>query len=468
MTKSAPRTAIAVLALLATLTGALPGILGTARAEDQVPLSQAQVTLSFAPIVKRVTPAVVNIYATQFVPQQVSPFADDPFFSQFFGGEMVPRQQNSLGSGVILRGDGIVVSNYHVVGEASEIRVVLSDRREFEGQVIMSDDKADIAVIRLKGAADLPALGFADSDRAEVGDLVLAIGNPFGVGQTVTSGIVSGLARSGIGRDGGYFIQTDAAINPGNSGGALVDMEGRLLGINTSILTRSGGSQGVGFAIPSNLVRQYVEQAEGGRTDLARPWAGIEVQAVDAGMAEALGMAAPHGVMIVRMHPDSPFAAAGLAAGDVLTSLAGFPIDAPHELDFRLVTLGVGGNAEVGFWHDGSERRASVALAPAPGGDVRGMAVGLGTVFEGLSVATLTPALTERLGLPLSARGVVVTSVGGSATQSQLRPGDIVIRVNGSDIGSPADLDAALRDSGRSWQIEFDRGGQHAMIRLRR
>ncbi|MFN0116490.1 MAG: trypsin-like peptidase domain-containing protein [Paracoccaceae bacterium] len=445
------------------------------QAGGQVPGSAAEMTLSFAAVVKRAAPAVVNIYATQVVPQSVSPFADDPFFSQFFGDAVVPRRQNSLGSGVILRGDGIVVSNYHVVGEASEIRVVLSDRREFEGRVILSDARADLAVIRLAGASGLPALGLADSDRAEVGDLVLAIGNPFGVGQTVTSGIVSGLARSGIGpgagpgigRTGGYFIQTDAAINPGNSGGALVDMDGRLLGINTSILTRSGGSQGVGFAIPSNLVRQNVEQAEAGATALVRPWPGIETQAVDAGMAEALGMAAPRGVMILRAHPDSPFLAAGLGEGDVILSLGGFAVDAPGELDFRLATLGVGGTARAEYWRDGVVKVADVALSAAPGGDVREVAVGEGTGFEGLSVAPLTPALAERLGLPLSAEGVVVTSVGGRAAQSQLQPGDVVTRVNGTVIGTPEELDRALRAGGRRWQIEFDRGGQHATIRLR-
>ncbi|MFZ5710859.1 MAG: trypsin-like peptidase domain-containing protein [Pseudomonadota bacterium] len=442
---------------------------GPLPAQTTVPGTAAEIALSFAPVVRQAAPAVVNIYATQVVPQSVSPFASDPFFSQFFGGaDVAPRYQNSLGSGVILRGDGIVVSNYHVVGEAAAIRVVLSDRREFAGEVILADQKADIAVIRLKGAADLPALSFADSDKAAVGDLVLAIGNPFGIGQTVTSGIVSGLARSGIGRGEGYFIQTDAAINPGNSGGALVDMEGRLLGLNTSILTRSGGSQGVGFAIPSNLVRQYVEQAEAGRTELARPWSGIEVQPVDAAMAEALGMPAPRGVMILRIHPDSPFASAGLAEGDVLTSLGGLPVDAPQELEFRLGTLGVGGSAAIGFWRDGAEQTGQIALAEAPGGDVRATAVAQGTVFDGLTVATLTPALGEKLGLPITASGVVVTAVGGPAVRTQLLPGDIVTRVNGTVIRSPADLDSALRSGGRQWQIDFSRGGQDAVIRLRR
>ncbi|MCB2105473.1 MAG: trypsin-like peptidase domain-containing protein, partial [Rhodobacteraceae bacterium] len=222
---------------------------GPARAEDRVPQDAAEISLSFAPLVRATAPAVVNIYARRIVEQRQSPFANDPFFSQFFGlGQAAPRVQNSLGSGVILREDGIVVSNVHVVAGADEIRVVLSDRREYDGKVILADPAADIAVIQLEGASDLPALTLADSDQAEVGDLVLAIGNPFGVGQTVTSGIVSGLARSGggMGQGRGYFIQTDAPINPGNSGGALIDMEGHVLGINSQIVTRSGGSNGIG------------------------------------------------------------------------------------------------------------------------------------------------------------------------------------------------------------------------------
>ncbi|MBT31166.1 MAG: serine protease, partial [Thalassobius sp.] len=217
-----------------------------------------EIQLGFAPLVKQAAPAVVNIYAKRIVAERSSPFQNDPFFRQFFGNLGQPRQrvQNSLGSGVILSGDGIVVTNYHVVGEATEIRVVLTDRREFDAQVMLSDQESDLAVLQLEGAEDMPHLTLRDSDRVEVGELVLAIGNPFGVGQTVSSGIVSGLARSGaaVGSARGYFLQTDAAINPGNSGGALIDVNGRLIGVNTRILTRSGGSNGIGFAIPANLV----------------------------------------------------------------------------------------------------------------------------------------------------------------------------------------------------------------------
>ncbi len=243
------RSGLVILSCVAASLAPLP-----LTAQTRVPTSQAEIQLGFAPLVKEAAPAVVNIYAKRVVAVRDSPFAGDPFFEGLFRdfGTVRPQVQNSLGSGVILSPDGIVVSNYHVVGEATDIRVVLADRREFNATVILGDEESDLALLRLDGAADLPALTLRDSDSVEVGELVLAIGNPFGVGQTVSSGIVSGLARSGTasGTGRGYFIQTDAAINPGNSGGALIDVNGALIGVNTSILTRSGGSNGIGFAIP--------------------------------------------------------------------------------------------------------------------------------------------------------------------------------------------------------------------------
>jgi Do/DeqQ family serine protease len=454
----------ALLCLPIVIALALP-----APAQTEVPDSQTDITLSFAPVVRKAAPAVVNIYASRIVAQRLSPFANDPFFSQLFDfGQTVPRVQNSLGSGVILSPDGIVVSNYHVVGGAEDIRVVLTDRREYSGQVILADEAADLAVIRLDGAADLPALELADADTAEVGDLVLAIGNPFGVGQTVTSGIVSGLARpgGGMGHGRGYFIQTDAAINPGNSGGALVDMGGRLLGINTSILTRSGGSNGIGFAIPSDLVAQYVRQAKAGATDFARPWSGIDVQPVDADLAEALGLPGPRGVAIRDLHPDSPFAKAGLIAGDVLTGIDGLSIDGPQELDYRLAVLGPDGTAEATYWRDGTEATAWIALAEAPGMEVETVAMPTGTIFAGLSVASLGPALIDRLGLPLTAEGLVVTEVVGPAHRTRLRPGDILLAVNGIPVRTPSDLTDILAKGGNRWRIDFQRGTQRAVIRL--
>ena len=438
----------------------------------KVPAAPAEITLSFAPVVKSAAPAVVSIFASRIVAERVSPFANDPFFSQFFDfgpgfGSRVPRVENALGSGVILRGDGIVVTNNHVVDGAEDIRVVLADGREFAGEVILSDAGTDLAVIRLAGASDLPALALADSDLAEVGDLVLAIGNPFGVGQTVTSGIVSALARAGgdPARGQGYFIQTDAPINPGNSGGALVDTDGRLLGINTLILTRSGGSNGIGFAIPSNLVGQYVAQAEAGAARFVQPWSGIEVQRVDAGIAEALGLDTPDGVLISRLHPESPFARAGLRPGDVVTGIGGHAVNGPAELDYRLAVLGPDGTAAVRYQRDGREATADVALIAAPEAG-RSLTVGPGSRLSGLTVAALDPDLIDKFGLPLSATGVAVTGVAGPARATGLRPGDIVVAINGAAIRDLADFDAATRGGGRDWMVEFLRGGQRVRLRL--
>ena len=437
-------------------------------ADTRIPESLAETKLSYAPLVKRVVPAVVNIYATR-VTSRASPFADDPFFSQFFRRfRPLPRAQNSLGSGVILRPEGIVVSNYHVVGQATDIRVVLSDRRDFDGEVILGDPEADLAVIRLAEADDLPALEIADSDRAEVGDLVLAVGNPFGVGQTVSSGIVSALARGGaVQRGGGYFIQTDAPINPGNSGGALVDMEGRLLGINTSILTRSGGSNGIGFAIPANLVRQYVEQAAAGETRLQRPWAGIAVQTVDWSLAEALGLDVPKGVLVLEMHPQSPYVAAGVLAGDAVVAFDGAPVDSGTEMQFRMLSRGIGSRAEISLLRDGEEMTLTVPMDPAPDDpprDVRHLEAG--NALDGLSVANVNPAVIQEYDLSIVSRGVVAIAVEGRSTRTQLQPGDLILSVNGEEIENSAAMERLASSLASDWTIEFDRGGQFGSVRL--
>ena len=293
-----------------------------AQAQNTVPDTTFQIKLSFAPVVKKTIPAVVNIYAKRVVEAQQNAFAHDPFFSDFFKnfGQPTQRVQNSLGSGVILSSDGIVVSNFHVIAGATDIRVVLQDRREFDAQILLAYEQSDLAVLKFTGVSDLPALRLRASSEVEVGDLVLAIGNPFGVGQTVSSGIISGLARSGgaVGNARAYFLQTDAPINPGNSGGALVDMSGALVGINTAILTRSGGSNGIGFAIPSDLVAAVLKQAQAWKTRFTRPWAGMIGQYLDAALAQQFGLDRPEGMAVVDMHPESPFRKAGLQAGDVV------------------------------------------------------------------------------------------------------------------------------------------------------
>ncbi len=338
-------------------------------ADDRVaPRSRQELQLSFAPVVDKAAPAVVNVFTRKLVVLRATPFAGNPFFDQFFrefGGIPRQRMENSLGSGVIVRPEGIVVTNAHVVADAVEIRVGLHDRSEYDATVIFADAQADLAVLRLDGAKNLPVLEMRNSDTLAVGDLALAIGNPFGVGQTVTAGIVSALARSG-GVRGGYFIQTDAAINPGNSGGALVDIDGRLIGVNTAILSRSGGSVGIGFAIPAEMVAQVVDTALRGGHSLVRPWAGIRGQTVTADLARNLGLPRPAGVIIAAIHALSPLRSAGLKVGDVIVALAGQPVATPEEFSFRLAALGVGGSAEIDYFRRGQPETATVDLIPEP------------------------------------------------------------------------------------------------------
>lgn len=438
--------------------------------ERQVPQSAIELQASFAPVVRKAAPAVVNIYAKRELKGRATPFSNDPFFSQFFGQrDMQPRVQNSLGSGVILSPDGIVVSNYHVVGGATDMRVVLNDRREFEGTVILADKRADLAIIRLSEAEDLPTLTLNNSDAAEVGDLVLAIGNPFGVGQTVTSGIISGLARSGgaMQRGYGYFIQTDAPINPGNSGGALVDMQGRLLGVPTSIVTRSGGSNGIGFAIPANLVAQYVAQAQAGAREFSRPWAGITVQAVTGPIAEAMGMDLPRGVILNDLHGLSPYKAAGLIEGDVLLSINGDAVDAPAELRFRMLTAGLGEKAQVTFLREGKVQSARVAMAPAPDTPpAREATVQARSALLGMSIANINPAIMDRFGLPVSASGVIVTGLEGPSARSGVKPGDLILSLNRERINDTGKVLEILQDRPRRVRIEVQRGRQRAVISI--
>ena len=457
-----PRLALIMLAALS-----LP-----AAAEQRVPANAAEIQLSFAPVVEASAPAVVNIYAKRIVARRVSPFADDPFFSQLFDGLDRPRTrvQNSLGSGVILDPDGIVVSNYHVVGRATDIRVVLSDRREFEGEILLADRTADIAVIRLRDAAGLPALQLGDSDAIKVGDLALAIGNPFGVGQTVTSGIISGLARNGgrMGDRAGYYVQTDAAINPGNSGGALVDVSGNLIGINTSILTRSGGSNGIGFAIPSNLVRQYIAQAAEGRTTFARPWIGARVQAVDYALATAIGQDLPTGVIISGLHPQSPLGQAGLAPGDVILTVGGRPVNDAPELEFRLATRGLGTAITIAYSRRGTPGSATISLEEAPdtppADPTRIAARG---PFRGLTIANINPRVIAEQNLPLDSTGVLVTGVEDRATRTGLRPGDRIARVNGEDATSAAQTARLLSARTAIWDLRVIRDGRTLRLRFR-
>ena len=361
--------------LLALSAGALLSLTSALGAQErQVPLNRAQMQLSFAPVVKSAAPAVVNVYVTSRVRTFTSPFADHPIFSRLFRddpffGAPRERMQNSLGSGVIVSPDGLVVTNNHVIkgGGSAEIKVSLADKREFDARVILRDVSTDLAVLQIDGAEDeFPYLEFVDSDTIQVGDLVLAIGNPFGVGQTVTSGIVSALARTKVGQsDNQFFIQTDAAINPGNSGGALIDMNGRLIGINTAIFSRSGGSNGIGFAIPSNMVRLVASSATG-EGAVKRPWFGAELEPVTRDIADALGLERVSGALVASIYDESAAADAGIRPGDVITSVDGRRVDDPRAFNYRFTTRGIGGEVEIGVVRNGRRLAVPVTLREAP------------------------------------------------------------------------------------------------------
>ena len=443
------------------------------QAETRIPQSQAEISIGFAPLVKEAAPAVVNIYAKRVVAVRESPFAGDPFFQNLFRnqGRARPRVQNSLGSGVILSEDGIVVSNFHVVGHATDIRVQLKDRREYSAKVLLSDQESDLAILQIEDAGDaMPYLHLRNSDTVEVGELVLAIGNPFGVGQTVTSGIISGLARSGTatGNARGYFLQTDAPINPGNSGGALIDVNGDLIGVNTSILTRSGGSNGIGFAIPSALVREFVEQARAGRESFARPWAGMGGQPVDSDLAEGLGLGRPEGVLVSDLHSESPFAAKGFAPGDVILEVDGQPVNTPAEMLFRMSVAGIGHETEILALQGGKEITVSVPMIIAPETPARETLVtGRRSALPELTLSNINPAVIAEFNLPLNAEGVVVENPGPVAARIGLRPGDILRVIDGIDILETDDAQAALREAKRSVTLEIQRGTQRIVSRFR-
>lgn len=438
-------------------------------AERTVPQSEAALRYSFSPIVKRVSPAVVNVYASRVVEQRASPFMDDPFFRRFFGGEMnnAPRKrvQQSLGSGVIVDPSGIVVTNYHVIANADEVKVALSDKRELEAEVVLKDERMDLAVLRLKGGdGKYPVVPYADSDALEVGDLVLAVGDPFGVGQTVTSGIVSALARTQIGAsDYQFFVQTDAAINPGNSGGALVDMAGGLVGINTAIYSRSGGSIGIGFAIPSNMVRVVVQSAlKDGKLQL--PWLGAGLQQVTPEIADGLGIGRPRGALVTDVATAGPAEKAGLKSGDLVISVDGIEVDDPNGLNYRLATKGVDGQVKLDYIRGGKTVSTELALVSAPETTPRDQrTIDGASPFSGTTVVNLSPAVIEELGYAGKRdKGVLIQSVekGSPAEGVGFRAGDIIVESNGAKIGSTKDLADVAAQKASRYRLIIERGGR--------
>ena len=445
-----------------------------AQAVRQVPSSQAEVQLSYAPVVKRTAPAVVNIFTSRTVRQRRS------FFDDMFGMGRAPRErvENSLGSGVIVRSNGTIVTNAHVIKGADELKVVFGDRREFEASVIAQDDEIDIAILKIDAGNEvLPTLPLEMSGDVEIGDIVLAIGNPFGVGQTVTSGIVSALGRTNV-ANSSSFIQTDAAVNPGNSGGALVSLNGELIGVNTAIFSRSGGSNGIGFAIPAELVGRAIDSAVT-TGEIVRPWIGARTDAVDSAMAQALGLDRARGTVISELLPGGPADRGGLARGDVILSVDGDDVNDDSGLRFKLATLRPGSRARILYVRDGRERTANVRVdtpQETPPRDTRPLAGG--HPLDGATVANLSPAFAEELGFDPYATGVIVTRVDrrSAANLNRLGRGAVIRSVNGVSVSSARGLEDLLRreareaaqsDTGVAWEVEVEVGGRIGLLPVR-
>ncbi|MEL6373789.1 MAG: Do family serine endopeptidase [Pseudomonadota bacterium] len=470
---------MAALALVVVLSLGAAGVTMMASersyAQRAVPPDRATIAYSFAPIVKRVRPAVVNVYVRHRLRTARNRWPNNRAYSRFFRDQMgMPRERvhNSLGSGVIVSASGIVVTNHHVINSSGEtaIKVALADRREFDARVMVQDPASDLAVLQIIGGdGKFPFLEFEDSDALEVGDLVLAIGNPFGVGQTVTSGIISALARSKVSKTGTQvFIQTDAAINPGNSGGALVDMRGRLVGINTAIYSRSGGSNGIGFAIPSNLVRLALRSAQTGR-GIERPWLGARLVSIDREMAAALGIDRVAGALVNKVYRGGPASRAGLRAGDVIVAIDGRQVVDPRGVQYRLTTKGIGTTASLEIIRVRKRRtvRLAVEAPPRPQqSDMRDLAGR--HPFSGTRVANLTPYLADRLGLDRD-EGVVVVQVrrGGFGAQMGFKPGDVITRVSDAPVRSLSDLMRELAQRPRLWRVVIQRGQRQLRLQVR-
>jgi len=479
--------ALGAVALLGAAVCAVPGLMTDSRAADAkpeplrvappapralpaTPGSMGQVQLTFAPVVKRIAPAVVNVYSKSVVQAQVNPFFNDPLFGQLFGTpEMRQRVQQSLGSGVIVRADGLIVTNNHVVEGGTDIIVALSDKREFKAKVLLADPRTDLAVLKIDTKGEhLPVVPFADSDAVQVGDLVLAIGDPFNVGQTVTMGIVSALARTQISAsDYQFFIQTDAAINPGNSGGALVTTDGKLAGINTAIYSRSGGSIGIGFAIPANLARRVVEGVEGGLksgapASVQLAWVGASGQPVTSALASSLGLAKPGGVLIKDVYPGGPLSKAGVKSGEVVQSVDGTAVDDMQSLNYRTATHRPGDNVKMHVAAGKAGRDVSVSLVLPPETPPREAAtIGGRNPLTGARVENISPAAATELQMDVMAKGVAIVSVNSSgiAANYGFQPGDIVRNINGGAINRVGDLVRALNASNR-WDMVVERGGR--------
>src|SRR6201992_3937958 len=445
---------IPAVAILAVILSMAPG---KGQAQDRrPPTSPAELRLSYAPIVQRVQPAVVNVYAAKVI-QNRNPLLDDPIFRRFFGvpGDQPEQMQRSLGSGVMVDSSGLVVTNVHVIEGADQVKVSLADKREFEAEIVLKASRSVLPGLRLKDVHEkFPTLDFANSDELMVGDVVLAIGNPFGVGQTVTHGIISALARTQVGiTDYQFFIQTDAPINPGNSGGALVDMTGKLAGINTAIFSRSGGSQGIGFAIPANMVRVVVASAKSGGTAVKRPWLGARLPAVTPEIAHRPGLKLPTGALVASVVPNSPAAKAGLKASDLIVGIDSQTVEDPNAFDYRFATRPLGGTAQIDVQRGGKSQKLTIAVETAPDTGRAEMTLTARSPFQGAKVSNISPAVADELHLDADTEGVVVIDLGEDSLAANFgfQKGDIILAVNNQKIAKTADLEKATQASSRLW-----------------
>ena len=434
---------------------------------------------SYAPVLKSVLPAVVNISSSKVVraPSE-SPDGMMPFFRQFFGGEdgdgsfalPQPRdhREKSLGSGVVVSPEGYILTNNHVVDGATDVRVTLSDKREFQGRVVGTDPKTDIAVLRI-AASNLSPITIGDSSKAEVGDTVLAIGDPFGVGETVTKGIVSATGRGNLGiEDYEDFIQTDAPINPGNSGGALINDRGELIGINTAIITHgSGGNQGIGFAVPSNLARTDLEEIlKNGK--VTRAYLGIYPQDVTPAIAKAFGEKYPRGVLVSDVSPNSPAQAAGLRRGDIILEVDGKPMTDSNQLRMTISMMPPGSAAKLKIVHDGSQRELTIKLRelPTEQAEINNETDDQPQASAGIEVANLTPEIAQQLNLAATTTGVVVKHVNPSSplADSGLREGDVIQEVNHQPVKNVSDFYKAMYKDATNPLLLVNRGGRTLFI----
>ncbi|MDR1910373.1 MAG: Do family serine endopeptidase [Holosporales bacterium] len=447
------------------------------QAEDagsiQVPQTQLGIAQSFSPVVKKSSPAVVNIYTKRKV-REVGSVLADPLFGSLFGpfsGVMpVERIQNALGSGVIVRADGLVVTNHHIVENSSEIRLVLHDGREVEAKIVVDDSKTDLALLKIQNAkGPFPYLDLRSIDTLEVGDLVLAIGNPFGLGQSVTLGIISALARTHVGEGRyRYYIQTDAAINRGNSGGALISLDGKLVGVNTFILSASGGSQGLGFAIPADLIRQVISVADQGGK-VIRPWLGVKHAPVPQEVADALGMTRAQGTQIVAILKGSPAEKAGLQIGDVVTHIDERIIEDEQALIFRIGTKSVGDTIRLRIHRKGKQIELNVTLTAPADIPPRKLTTLKGPhPLNAVTICNINPAVMAELSAAIvDSEGVVVFSIEKEST-IDLAPGDILLKINDKKISSVSNVQEALKTAHPVWQFTIKRGNQKFKFSIRR